>query len=184
MIDAVVKVGGALLSLTGALDRAARAIESAARTAGILVVPGGGPFADAVRRADHDHPLGDDAAHWMAILGMEQYAHLLATRIEGARLVAGPEASRAAIVAGQIPILAPYAWLRAVDPLSHSWEVTSDSIAAWVAGAVGARRLMLIKAAGGDIATLADPYLPRVLPPDIEARVVDVAELTEDWRVE
>jgi type VI secretion system protein ImpG len=44
-----------------------------------------------------------------------------------------------------LPIVAPYHWLRAVDPLPHSWDVTSDSIAAWVAGAVGAQRLLLVK---------------------------------------
>jgi aspartokinase-like uncharacterized kinase len=45
-------------------------------------------------------------------------------------------------------VLAPYAWLRREDPVPHSWDVTSDSIAAWVAGAIGAERLVLVKPPG------------------------------------
>jgi aspartokinase-like uncharacterized kinase len=71
-----------------------------------------------------------------------------------------------------VPVLAPSRWLREADPLPHSWDVTSDSIAAWVAGAVGARRLVLIKppnAAGGD---LVDGYFSRALPPQLTTVIV------------
>ena len=44
-------------------------------------MPGGGPFADAVREFDRVERLSADAAHWMAILAMDQYAHVLAERI-------------------------------------------------------------------------------------------------------
>ena len=37
--------------------------------------------------------------------------------------------------------------MRSADALPHSWEVTSDSIAAFVAGALDAGRLVLIKPA-------------------------------------
>ena len=50
--------------------------------------------------------------------------------------------------AGRVPVLAPSRWLREADPLPHSWDVTSDSIAAWVAGQAGASTLVLVKAAG------------------------------------
>ena len=52
----------------------------------------------------------------------------------------------------------PASWLRRVDPLPHSWNVTSDSIAAWVAGAVGAKDLLLIKPPHATGADLVDPY--------------------------
>ena len=48
--------------------------------------------------------------------------------------------------AGRVPVLAPSAWLRAADPLPHSWDVTSDSIAAWIAGQAGALRLGIARA--------------------------------------
>ena len=76
---------------------------------------------------------------------MEQYAHLIAARLAGAALVADPAEIAEAIAARRVPVLAPYRWLRAADPLPHSWDVTSDSIAAWVSGFVRARRLVLVK---------------------------------------
>src|SRR5439155_14492578 len=102
---------------------------------------GGGPFADAVRQMSTRFKIGEEAAHWMAILGMDQYAHALAARISGAVLVEGETEIAAALTAGRIPVLAPFRWLKTADPLPHSWEVTSDSIAVWLTGALGARCL-------------------------------------------
>ena len=50
-----------------------------------------------------------------------------------------------ALKAGSVPVLAPLRWLRNADPLPHSWDVTSDSIAAWMAGEFGAADLLLVK---------------------------------------
>ena len=63
----------------------------------LLVVPGGGPFADAVRAFDQREGLSADAAHWMAILAMDQYAYVLVERIPGAVLVEEPGAIGAAL---------------------------------------------------------------------------------------
>jgi aspartokinase-like uncharacterized kinase len=89
-MDTVIKVGGGLLSQPGALDRIATALTAVGRHHRILVVPGGGPFADVVRDIDRCAGLSADAAHWMAILAMEQFAHLLASKIAGAVLVERP----------------------------------------------------------------------------------------------
>lgn len=135
VIETVIKLGGA-----ARFARALTALAAIPEDGRVLIVPGGGPFADAVRAVDAEHAIGDDAAHWAAILAMDQYAHVLAALIPGSRLVAAPPSGGPGL-----PILAPYRWLRAADPLPHSWDVTSDSIAAWVATAVGARRLLLVK---------------------------------------
>jgi len=74
-------------------------------------------------------------------------------------------------------VLAPYRWLRAADPLPHSWEVTSDSIAAWLAGQVRARRVVLIKPAPGDPTKLVDSYFLRTLPRGVEHLVVTADDL-------
>ena len=133
MIHTVVKVGGA------ALGRDLSPL--AGLGPGVLVVPGGGPFADTVRVVDDRLGIGDDASHWAAILAMDQYAYVLASLVPGARLVREPSEAGP----GDLAVLAPFDWLHAMDPLPHSWDVTSDSIAAWVAVAVGAARLLLVK---------------------------------------
>jgi aspartokinase-like uncharacterized kinase len=141
----VIKIGGGLTDIPGALDAVCRAVGNAGRQVAIAVVPGGGPFADAVRTFDHTHQLSPDAAHWMAILAMDQYAHVLAERIEGAQLVEEAAAVSAAVNPVGVAVLAPSRWMRAADVLPHTWDATSDSVAAFVAGALDAEQLVLVK---------------------------------------
>ena len=172
MIETVVKVGGSLLAHAAFFDAALAAICAAAHTGRLLIVPGGGPFADAVREVDRRHGLSDDSAHWMAVLAMDQYAHLVAGRLAGAVIVSEVGEIAGAQDAGRIPVLAPYRWLREADPLPHSWAVTSDSIAAWVAGQVGARHLVLLKPPHAHGSELVDAYFQRALPADVRSTIV------------
>jgi aspartokinase-like uncharacterized kinase len=136
----VVKIGGSLIKEAPALmDRlvkefgpeshnsADKAKASEKLPFSILIVPGGGIFADAIRAADEMFSLGADTAHWMAILGMEQYAFYLLDKSKA--LVAD---SIADLPQG-VSILFPYRLLKTRDPLPHTWDVTSDTIAAWIA---------------------------------------------------
>jgi 5-(aminomethyl)-3-furanmethanol phosphate kinase len=144
----VVKVGGGLAR--GAGDDALRALCRVLGELGerhrLLVVPGGAGFADAVR--DHDRRFGLRAttSHHMAILGMEQFGWLLSELIPGAERRA--DLARAGrLTHGRASVLLPARL--ALDALPASWQVTSDSIAAWVAGQVGADRLVLVKDVDG-----------------------------------
>src|SRR5215510_3527159 len=82
--DWVIKVGGSLGARPATLRRLMETLATAARRHWLVVVPGGGSFADEVRRTDRRVRLGDSAAHWMAILAMDQYAYLLARLAPGA----------------------------------------------------------------------------------------------------
>ena len=195
VVEVVVKLGGGVLLHTGDFEAVIAAIAAAGRGRRLLVVPGGGPFADAVRDVDRRVGLSDDAAHWMAVLAMDQYAEVVAARLTGGVMVADASEIAAACDAGRVPVLAPSRWLRAADPLPHSWEATSDSIAAWVAGAVGARRLILIKPPGVCIASgpstgeeglgaprvagreHVDAHFPSVLPTHVTATIVPADQL-------
>lgn len=159
----VIKVGGGLLEHVDHLDRVLGVIADVARTHNVVIVPGGGAFADAVRDVDARVGLGDDEAHWMAVLAMDQYAHLLSGRLADAVVVDSLEEIATAHRQRQIPVLAPSRWLSAADPLPHSWDVTSDSIAAWVAGELGAQRLLLVKAPGARGPGLVDRYFQKAL---------------------
>ena len=167
----VIKVGGGLLGIPGALREVCATIGVLGRQQAVVVVPGGGPLADLVRELDRTVGLSDDASHWMAMLAMDQYAHLLAERIEGAALVEEPGAIAATLAAGRVAVLAPSRWLRAADPLPHSWDATSDSVAAFVAGAIDATRLVLVKPAEvGDDGV--DRCFVTVVPAGLEVNVV------------
>jgi aspartokinase-like uncharacterized kinase len=158
----VVKVGGALAAIPHALDRVCAELTRASRHHRLLIVPGGGPFADAVREFERQVGLSPDAAHWMAVLAMDQYAHVLAGRIGGAVLVEEPGAVTEAVAPGRAVVLAPSRWMRSADVLPHTWEVTSDSIAAFVAGALDAAQLILIKPS--TTGETMDAYFTTALP--------------------
>jgi aspartokinase-like uncharacterized kinase len=174
-VETVVKIGGGILAHLEHFDAALATIAVAATSCRLLIVPGGGPFADAVRDVDRRLGLSDSAAHWMAVLAMDQYAHLIAGKLARAVIVAEAREIADAFGAppvGRVPVLAPYRWLRDVDPLPHSWDVTSDSIAAWVAGRVGARRLVLVKPPGATGSGLVDAGFTRVLPAHVTPFIV------------
>jgi aspartokinase-like uncharacterized kinase len=173
----VVKVGGGLLAIPGALERAARTLSAAADRRPLVVVPGGGPFADAVRRFEMTHGLSPVSAHWMAILAQDQYAHVLAERIRGARLAWDPDTIAEAHLARRVPVLAPSRWMLAADVLPHRWDATSDSVAAFVAGAIDADLLVLVKPVAGAVDELADPWFGATLPAGLPVVVLGVEEV-------
>jgi 5-(aminomethyl)-3-furanmethanol phosphate kinase len=177
VLHTVVKVGGGLLGKAGTFELVIEALTAFRRDRRLVVLPGGGPFADAVRQMFKRIKIGEDAAHWMAVLGMDQYAHALVARIPDAALVDAETSIIAALQSGRLPVLAPYRWLRAADPLPHSWEVTSDSIAAWLAGQLGARRVVLVKPAHAGQSKLVDSYFLRTLPPGVEHLIVTADDL-------
>ena len=151
----VVKLGG-----SHALSAHLRAwIEAIAGCAGdIVLVPGGGPFADAVRDAQPKMGFDDDAAHRMALLAMEQYGCALAS-LNRALVPADSEAAIGyALEAGRIPVWMPSRMALAASDIATSWDVTSDSLAAWLAGRISARQLLLVKhvAPGDERASLQD----------------------------
>jgi aspartokinase-like uncharacterized kinase len=116
----VLKIGGSLFDSGRELLK-----QVAEERKDVLVVPGGGAFADKVRDIYSRKSLSDDAAHWMALLAMDQYGVYLAddTGIPLADTIDG-SGTRIALA---------YEILRQDDALPHSWDVTSDTIAAWMA---------------------------------------------------
>jgi 5-(aminomethyl)-3-furanmethanol phosphate kinase len=139
----VVKVGGSLSKKPEALKSLCIKLGELAREHFLVVVPGGGEFADIVREADRQFSLSPPIAHRMAILGMDQYGMLLSDLIPNS-LVFDSVDSVAALPLGKLAILLPSKLMLKDDPLENSWDVTSDSIAAYIAIRLGANQLLLV----------------------------------------
>jgi len=140
----IVKLGGSL-----ARDpRLPAWLEMLAELGGgrVLVVPGGAAFADAVRAAQAHWRFDDLAAHNMAVLAMAQTAHLFHALEPRLVLVADEDGIRKALRAGQVALWLPLALLRDAPDQLTSWEVTSDSLALWLARRQNAERLVVVKA--------------------------------------
>ncbi len=145
-VDVVVKLGGSLAEGDANPQRLMTTLVRLARRHRLLVVPGGGEFAETVRGAFARLHLSEGAAHRMALLAMDQYGLLLTDLTPGSTAVTSLAEARAVVAAGRLPVLLPSAAIWAADPLENSWRVTGDAIAAWVAGVVGARLLVMAKA--------------------------------------
>jgi len=148
MIEIVLKIGGRL-GRGDNLKVLCHHLADLGRRHHILVVPGGGSFADIVRDYDSRYRLSRDTSHWMAILAMDQFGYILSELIPESEPVRSLVTARKIAVAGRVPVLTPFDLLWRTDPLEHSWEVTSDSIAAWVAELAGVHMLVLLKDVDG-----------------------------------
>ena len=144
----------------------------AAEAGSIAIVPAGGPFADAVRTAQASIGYDDRAAHAMALMAMAQFGSALQNLNPALRLTASRSAILRAIKDGKVPVWSPEPMARAAA-LPETWDLTSDSLAAWLAGALGAGRLLLVKHGRFEGATLdahdlvargvVDPLFPHYL---------------------
>ena len=166
----VVKIGGSLLDCADLPERWRH--WRAAQTAAVdVLVAGGGAFADAIRRADEVHRLGDWPSHVLAIASLSLTARLLAVLLPEARLAGRlPEVLHAAEKGPAdhgptAPIILDLGacWQDAdsrpaLAALPASWDVTSDSLAAAVARWLDADELVLLKSASpptSDLTVLA-----------------------------
>jgi aspartokinase-like uncharacterized kinase len=139
----VVKLGGSLYDAPE-LDDWLAAI--AAHGAGkVVVVPGGGRFADAVRDAQRSLGFDDLVAHNMAVLAMAQGAQWLHARCDALRLVDSADALADTLAAGHVALWQALDARRDAPDELTSWDVTSDSLAAWLAERLRAQRLLMVK---------------------------------------
>jgi aspartokinase-like uncharacterized kinase len=146
----VVKLGGSLFG-TPELTSWMQVLADYSKQVPIVIVPGGGPFADQVRSADSHYKLSDKTAHHMAILAMKQFGLLLADIAPNAQLMQNH--NPAAI--SPFSIWLPDDSLLQESGLNHSWSITSDSIALWLASKLTAQHLLLIKRTEIDTASIA-----------------------------
>lgn len=140
----IIKLGGS----HAFSPRVAEAVNTiAAASAPAVIVPGGGPFADAVREAQPRIGFDNAAAHRMALLAMCQYGEALASlnpRLAPANTIA---AIRDALARDAVPVWMPWPLADGLEAVPASWDITSDSLAAWLAAHLGATRLILVKSA-------------------------------------
>ena len=158
----VIKLGGSLIEHGRAIIRNLRDY-AVANNLRLVIVPGGGPFAMAVRAlADK---LSDEAAHWMAVLAMHQYGLFLANGNAEFPLIETLDDIIDRDSDGGVSILLPYKILKDDDRLPHTWDVTSDTIAAFIAYKLGERCFIKL--------TNVDGVL------DAEGRVIERVDIEE-----
>jgi aspartokinase-like uncharacterized kinase len=165
-IDVVIKVGGSL-GQWGGLGKLLDSIEQWKGSTNVLVIPGGGVFADLVRAEYRRSRLTERAAHRMAVLAMDQYGLQLCDLASRAAPASSLHQVIEVIRCGRLPVYLPSRSFARRDPFTPSWGVTSDSIAAYIAGLVKADALLLLKHVDGIFERDPEvdpsaPLLPRI----------------------
>lgn len=140
----VIKIGGSLAEANTLLHCLNR-IEQNYQNQQVVIVPGGGAFAEQVRIAQQHWQFDDYHAHAMALLAMQQMAWL----IHGLK----PEF----VIADSVHAIKQQTeqniiWSPNLVELNQagvpaSWDITSDSLAAWLAHSLSADELIIIKSA-------------------------------------
>jgi aspartokinase-like uncharacterized kinase len=185
----IVKVGGSLLAL-GDLAARLRQWISAQPAGRNVLIAGGGELAEEVRRWDERFQLGQERSHWLCADLLDVSAHLLHHLLPETRLCRSVNGLADPAAKPDIVVLAPAAFLHheesgfAGDRLPHTWEATTDSIAARVADVTGADELVLLKSSlPKSFATLADlsgeyvdSYFAWAARPLAEVRFVNLRE--------
>lgn len=142
----VIKLGGSLVQSDNLRD-CLETISLRYQGRAVVLVPGGGAFADQVRLAQHHWQFDDTIAHAMALLAMQQMA-LLFNGLKPQFVIAGSVAQIRQLAAQDKTVI----WSPDVAELDRagttsSWDITSDSLAAWLAAALSATELVLVKSA-------------------------------------
>jgi len=143
-MEAVLKVGGSLSESREVLLRLCKKLGELAKRHRIAVVPGGGEFADTVRKFDATYSLSNKTAHKMAVLAMDQYGLMLSDVTHNSRVTDSIREVKKLAASGVLPVFLPSKLLFHEDPLENSWDVTSDTIAAYIAGLLKSEKLVLV----------------------------------------
>jgi aspartokinase-like uncharacterized kinase len=147
-MEAILKIGGSLTEDFASLKKLCQELSQFAKVHEIAVVPGGAEFADTVRKFDKKYGLSKTVAHKMAILSMDQYGLFLSDIIPDSYVCCDLQE----IIhsnKGALPIFLPSQLMFRDNPLENSWDVTSDTIAAYIATKLGATKLLLVKDVDG-----------------------------------
>ena len=165
----VVKIGGSL-ETSPRLPELLTLLADYGRSK-VVIVPGGGRFAERVREEQRVTGMDDTIAHHLAIRAMERYGALLCEMEPRLYPVAGIGEIGDVAEGHTVPVWFPTAQLSTQEDIPASWQVTSDSLALWFADKINADGLILVKSAPGgtnDAQALAvsgylDAYFPQMM---------------------
>jgi len=115
----------------------------------IIIIPGGGTYANFVRKIDEKISIGDELSHWMAIFAMNCNGIELSQKYNDIKFFDNLGELKKSNE--RIAVFLPYDFINQRDELPHIWDVTSDSITVYIAHHLGLKDCFLIKDIDGII---------------------------------
>tara|TARA_B100000745_G_scaffold160556_1_gene105039 strand:- start:96 stop:686 length:591 start_codon:yes stop_codon:yes gene_type:complete len=140
----VLKLGGSLMrskELVVWLEN----IFSRTRDNIIIVVPGGGEFAENIREAQRQLNFNNKIAHKMALLAMCQYGYFLTGINADIKILKNTEILSLDKNIGGSFLWLPDDLLENISEITGNWDFSSDSISLWLATYLTADKLVIVK---------------------------------------
>ena len=142
----IVKLGGSL-SKSDTLINCIDKINKKYAHKSVVIVPGGGAFADQVRLAQQRWQFNDTTAHKMAILAMQQMALLIQGLNSHFSIAHSLCELPKQLLKHPVVVWSPDIIELDNAAIPASWDISSDSLAAWLANTLSAKELILVKSA-------------------------------------
>ena len=142
IIKQVVKIGGSLF------PNYAITLADKLKCTDSCIILGGGEFANLIRKYDDEMNFSDEINHWTAIDCMDIIAKLVNDKLDSTRLAFSIDEVNDISDEGFTPIFVVSEFLKSEDPFECSWDVTSDSIAAYVAHLLNANLFIVTNVNG------------------------------------
>lgn len=138
----IVKLGGSLLDFEG-LPALIQTLTNSRHA--LIVVPGGGAFADNVRSTQKRWGFSDEIAHHMALLAMDQNALLLSVLDSRLTPCVNLQHIKQTLAVRKVPVWLPSQMVLAAADIKPDWTMTSDSLSAWLTEKLSGKGLLLVK---------------------------------------
>lgn len=166
-MEAIIKIGGSLIEIPQAFKSLCLELSKIAQKHSILIIPGGGKFADIVRELDSKFNLPSLFSHRMAILAMDQYGLFLSQMIPDSRICDSFQEANKIVKSGKTVLFLPSKMLFENDPFNPSWDVTSDSISVYLAIKMQAKKAILVTDVDGIFDKNPKKYSDAKLLPEV-----------------
>ncbi len=144
-----------VFKLSGSLDnektlsKLIRVIDELSLKLSIVIVPGGGAFADFIRARSARRKTSEKISHAQAVLSVGQFGYELAARFKNGIAARNRSQVEAAFKSGATPVFIPYPYAVEEKRIPATWNTTSDTIAAETCRYLGIGGLVLLKSVDG-----------------------------------
>ena len=105
----------------------------------LIIVPGGGIFADAVREASKLNNLSENKSHFLALKSTEIFGHMIKSFEKRIHLTKSIDNFK------EKNLWLPSKILKNEQSFINNWESTSDSVATWLYSRITSRGLIIVK---------------------------------------
>ncbi|MBW9221192.1 hypothetical protein KKP91_03205 [Methanothermococcus sp. SCGC AD-155-M21] len=161
----IVKIGGSLTHFSEPLLNELKSFSNAKNK--IIIIPGGGKFANVVRELDSNIKMRNRASHRLALLSMDMMG-IYFSELSDIETVNTLYDAKEILKKKDIVILLPSKIVLSTDELPNSWEVTSDSVAAYISKLLKLNKLIIVT----DVDGIYDRYPEGKLLNTINAKFI------------